>query len=195
MDILAIIPVFNSSPVCVWTYVCMCVLCAGTRILVVWVYMDSGCVHTCSCTHTEREGSMQKLFSSRFTQPQGMHTHLHHSASPQLFLFYFFLGGGGCILIFSANMHRDLSGVTSFTTKCPTAPAVIPGPSIAHRLQSPLPSLCPGRKRLCVEAPAAAVSHGSTALGFCPPLSCWSSYRNVVSWAATLLLDVNAVGQ
>lgn len=63
----------------------------------------------------------------------------------------FFLGGGGggiCISIFSANMHRDLflSGLTAFPTKCPTSPAVIPGPSIARRLQSPLPSLCLGRE-------------------------------------------------
>lgn len=140
---------------------------------------------------------MHKLFSSCFAQPQGMHTHLHHSASPQLFLFYFGGWGGKCILIFSANIHRDLflSGVTGFPTKCPTSPAIIPGPSTAYRLQSTLPSLCPGRKRPSVEAPAATVNHGNTALGFCPLLSCQSSYRNVVSWAANLLSNFNAIGQ
>lgn len=180
----------------------MCVnICVYVRA--VCGYTDSGCVGVygfwlCAhmFVHTHREGRFhaEVVFFPFYTATGHAYSSSSQCISTIVSLLFFF-GGGGCILIFSANMHRDLSGVTSFTTKCPTAPAVIPGPSIAHRLQSPLPSLCPGRKRLCVEAPAAAVSHGSTALGFCPPLSCWSSYRNVVSWAATLLLDVNAVGQ
>lgn len=174
MDILAIIPMFNCSLVCVNVCMCTCVLCAYTRILVL-------CTRVCA--HMQRRGGMQK-FSSHFTQPRGTST----------IVSLLFAGGTECILIFSANMHRDLflSGVTGLPTQCP---AVMLGPSMAHRLRSPLPSIHPGKKRPRVEAPAATVSCGSTAWGFCLLLSCRSSYRNVVSWAATLLSNVNVIGQ
>lgn len=145
---------------------CVHVCCESPHVFWLCGCLYSDCVHACACTCTQGKG---------FTQPQGMNTHLHRRTCPQLFLFYSGEGewrgreGRECILIFSANWRRDLilSGFAGFLTKCPTSLAVIPDSSIANCLQSPLPSFCPGRKGPCVASPTAAVSCGSTALGFC----------------------------
>ena len=178
----------------------MCVRACCVRIHVFWL---CGCICILVvCTHVRahtRRGKVEcrscflpVLHSHRACILIFITVHLHNCVSSVSGD-----GDGECILISSANTHRDLflSSVTGFPTNCPTSSAVIPGALIAHRFQSPLCYLCPGRKRPRVEAPAAALSCGSTALGFCLLLSCQSSYRNVVSWAATLLSNVNAIGQ
>lgn len=175
--------------------VCACCVCIYTYSGCVDIYVFWLCACMCEGIHTEERLNAQVVFFL-FCTATG---HAYSSSSQCISTTFsiLFWGLGECILIFSANIHRDLflSGVTGFPTKCPTSPAVIPGPSTAYHLQSPLPSLCPGKKRPSVEAPAATVNHGNTALGFCPLLSCQSSYRNVVSWDATLLSNFNAIGQ
>jgi len=143
VDILAITPVFNCSPVCV--NICVCVrihafcLCGCLCVLVV-------CMHACAHTHTHTEERLnaEVVFFPFYTATGRAHS---SSSFPQLFLFYFGVRGEReCILIFSASMHRDLflSSVTGSPTKCPTSPAVIPQLHITSSLPCP-PSAQGGR--------------------------------------------------
>lgn len=175
--------------------VCVCCVCIHVFWLCGCICILVVCMHVWGHTHRGKV-ECTSCFLPVFTATGHAYSSSSQCISTTFSILFWGLEGK-CILIFSANIHRDLflSGVTGFPTKCPTSPAVIPGPSTAYHLQSPLPSLCPGRKRPSVEAPAATVNHGNTALGFCPLLSCQSSYRNVVSWAATLLSNFNAIDQ
>lgn len=185
MDILAMIAVFNCSPV--WVNI-KCVLhsvCLHTFGFCGWACTLAGCVGTCkACIHTGR-GRGKVGFRNCFLAI--LHSHkaciLPLQSISEAFIFLFCQGGEGNFYCNHVQRsHMFLSSVPCFPTKCPTSPVVIPGCGL-HTISS----------LLCVDVLAAAVSCGSTALGFCTLLLWQSSNTNVVS-AATLLSNVNAIG-
>lgn len=93
MDILAMIAVFNCSPVSVSVSV-YCIPCAHTHIWVLGVNVCSGCVcrHVQAHTHRGKLGS-EIVFLPFYTATR--HALSHYTESSEVFLFYFAQGEEG----------------------------------------------------------------------------------------------------
>lgn len=166
---------------CVLHSVCLHTRLGSVAERVLWLGVQARAKRAYTQVEVEERSDSETVFLPFYTATR--HAFSHYNPFSEAFIFLFCQGGEGNFYCNHVQRsHMFLSSVPCFPTKCPTSPVVIPGCGL-HTISS----------LLCVDVLAAAVSCGSTALGFCTLLLWQSSNTNVVS-AATLLSNVNAIG-